>query len=50
MNSNNKPKYSPRFIRFLIAFGVKGTREYETFTKAEQTICMREYLKRLKDN
>ena len=36
---------SPKFKKFLIAFGVKGIEEYRTFTDEQKRICIREYLK-----
>lgn len=39
---------SPRFQRFLIAFGVKGIEEYKTLSDDEKAICIREYLKYIK--
>lgn len=40
--------YPKNFERFLIAFGVKGIREYETFNARQKMICKTEYFKWLK--
>ena len=48
-NKYDKPReYSDRFNAFLVKFGVHGYSEYiNSFTRDEQIICEREYLKRL---
>lgn len=40
---------SEKFIKFLIAFWVKGIEEYKTFTEGQKQICIREYLKDLRN-
>ena len=39
-----KIEESAQFKLFLIRFGVKGIREYETFTEVEQGICLDVFL------
>jgi len=49
MSNWNDLEKSERFIKFLIAFWVKGIEEYKTFTEEQKTICIREYLKDLRN-
>lgn len=39
-----KIEESAQFKLFLVRFGVKWIREYETFTEAEQAICLDVFL------
>ena len=47
MSKWNYLETSEKFIKFLIAFWVKGIEEFKTFTDEQKQICIREYLKDL---